>query len=221
MAKVLIACEESQAVTIEMRALGIEAYSCDILPCSGGHPEWHIQGDVLPLLNQEWDMIIAFPPCTHLASSGARWFAEKIADGRQQQGIDFFMLFTNLTCPMVAIENPIGIMSRLYRKPDQIIQPWQFGDEAQKSTCLWLKGLSKLEPTNIVAKGDFYTSPSGKKLPLWYSKAANRPDVRSKTFRGIAKAMAEQWGALLLKQKEQQGELDGETTKVSCNLDSD
>ena len=133
--KILVACEESQAVTIEFRALGHEAYSCDILPCSGGHPEWHIQGDVLPLLKEKWDMVIAFPPCTHLAVSGAAHFAKKRADGRQQQGIDFFMEFTKLTCAY-AIENPVGIMSKLWRKPDQIIQPWQFGDSFQKQTCL-------------------------------------------------------------------------------------
>ena len=119
--KILVACEESQAVCIEMRKLGHEAYSCDIEPCSGWHPEWHIQGDVVPLLQQEWDMIIAFPPCTHLAVSGAAWFEQKRKDGRQQQGIDFFMLFTELKCKKVAIENPIGIMSKIYRKPEQII----------------------------------------------------------------------------------------------------
>lgn len=191
--KILIACEESQAVCKAFRAKGHEAYSCDILPCSGGHPEWHIQQDITPLLNQEWDMIIAFPPCTHLAVSGAKHFAKKIADGRQQQGIDFFMLFANAKCEKVVIENPIGIMSKHFRKPDQIIQPWQFGEPFQKSTCLWLKGVQKLTPTKIVDKGEFYISPSGKKLPKWYSD--NKSSVnRSKTFQGIADAMAEQWG---------------------------
>lgn len=142
MGKVLIACEESQIVTKEMRALGIEAYSCDIEPCSGGHPEWHIKGDVTPLLEQEWDMIIAFPPCTDLAVSGARWFKEKQADGRQYKSIDFFLQFTRLSCKW-AIENPIGIMSTKFRKPDQIIQPWQFGHGETKATCLWLKAVSK------------------------------------------------------------------------------
>ena len=118
--KVLIACEESQAVTKEFRVLGIDAWSCDTLDCSGGRPEWHIKGDVSKHL-EGWDMIIAFPPCTHLASSGARWFPEKIKDGRQQQGIDFFMMFVNANCDKIAIENPIGIMSTKYRKPDQII----------------------------------------------------------------------------------------------------
>ena len=192
--RVLIACEESQAVCKEFRRLGHEAWSCDVLPCSGGHPEWHIQGDVVPLLAEPWDMVIAFPPCTHLCVSGARHFAAKRADGRQQQGIDFFMLFANCNCSRLAIENPIGIMSKLWRKPDQIVQPWQFGDPFQKSTCLWLYGLPKLKATNIVDKGEFYTSPSGRVMPLWYSAASNNPTVRSKTFPGIARAMAEQWG---------------------------
>lgn len=134
--KVLVACEESQAVTIAFRKLGHEAYSCDIEPCSGGHPEWHLQQDVVPLLSQNWDMIIAFPPCTHLATSGAAWFEKKRKDGRQQQGIDFFMLFANANCPRIAIENPVGIMSTVWRKPDQIIQPWQFGEPFSKKTCL-------------------------------------------------------------------------------------
>lgn len=186
MGKVLIACEESQVVTIEMRNLGIEAYSCDILECSGGHPEWHIQKDVRMVLKQEWIMIIAFPPCTHLAVSGARWFKQKCGDGRQQQGIDFFMLFANSECNKVAIENPIGIMSSLWRKPDQIIQPYQFGHGEMKSTCLWLKGLPLLIPTNIV---------TGREQRIWkMSPSSDRSKLRSKTFLGIAKAMAEQWG---------------------------
>lgn len=125
--RVLVACEESQEVCKAFRALGHEAYSCDIEPCSGGHPEWHIQGDVLPLLKEKWDLIIAHPPCTHLAVSGARWFAEKRADGRQQAAIDFFMQFVNADCEHIAVENPVSIMSTQYRKPDQIIQPWMFG----------------------------------------------------------------------------------------------
>lgn len=128
-------------MTIEMRRLGHEAYSCDIQDCSGGHPEWHIKGDALELLKMKWDMLIAFPPCTHLAVSGARHFAKKQADGRQQEAIDFFMRFVNADCPRIAVENPIGIMSSKYRKPNQIIQPYMFGDHARKSTCLWTKGL--------------------------------------------------------------------------------
>lgn len=189
--KVLLACEESQAVCKAFRELGHEAYSCDILPCSGGKPEWHFQQDVLPILKQDWDMVIAFPPCTHLATSGARWFPQKQKDGRQQQGIDFFMEFVNCKCDKVAIENPVGIMSTHYRKPDQIIQPYEFGDEAKKKTCLWLKGLPKLKPTKLVGEGEIHVTPSGKKIPKWYS---NNKKIRSKTFPGIAKAMAEQWG---------------------------
>lgn len=194
---VLLACEESQTVCKAFRDKGIEAYSCDIEPCSGGHPEWHLQEDVIPLLKQDWDMIIAFPPCTHLAGSGARWFPQKRKDGRQKQGIDFFMEFANCSCDKVAIENPVGIMSTEYRKPDQIIQPWQFGDSYSKKTCLWLNGLPKLVPTNVVDKGEFVIH-GGKKIPKWYSNAGgNRSKTRSKTFPGIAKAMAEQWGELI------------------------
>ena len=202
--KILVACEESQAVTKELRKLGHQAFSCDILPCSGGHPEWHIQGDVLEQLDKGWDMLIAFPPCTHLAVSGARHFAKKIADGRQQQGIDFFMKMVNAPIPKKAIENPIGIMSTKYRKPNQIIQPWQYGDKAQKSTCLWLEGLPNLIPTNIVEKGEFveFVNKKGvkKRQPKWYFDALKkaktpqeRSTLRSKTFPGIAKAMATQW----------------------------
>ena len=199
MLKVLLACEESQAVTREFRQLGHEAYSCDILPTSGRNPDWHIQDDVRKVLDNSWDLIIAFPPCTHLASSGAAWFAEKRKDGRQQEGIDFFHLFTELLTPKVAIENPIGVMSSYYRKPDQIIQPHYFGDPYRKSTCLWLKGLPKLKPTNMVDMGEQITYKSGTTMPKWYADAwklppAERSRVRSKTFPGIAKAMAEQWG---------------------------
>jgi len=202
--RVLVACEESQTVTKELRKLGHEAFSCDILSCSGGHPEWHFQDDVFKIINEGWDMMIAFPPCTHLATSGARHFAQKIADGRQQQGIDFFMEIINAPIPKIAVENPIGIMSTKFRKPNQIIQPWQFGDKAQKSTCLWLKNLPNLEPTKIVEKGEFFefTSKKGvkKKMPMWYYKAlqdaktpTERSTLRSKTFKGIAEAMANQW----------------------------
>ena len=195
--KILVACEESQAVTAELRKLGHEAYSCDLLPCSGGHPEWHLQQDVLPLLKEKWDMIIAFPPCTHLAVSGARHFKEKIADGRQQQGIDFFMQFTNLECPKIAIENPVGIMSSIFRKPDQIINPFEFGDGFRKKTCIWLKGLPKLKPTDIVSPEADSVSASGKHYPPWMMpKRVNKEErtrIRSKTFPGIARAMANQW----------------------------
>ena len=175
--KVLVACEESQAVTIEFRNLGIQAYSCDLLPCSGGHPEWHLQQDVIPLLEEEWDMIIAFPPCTHLAVSGARHFAAKIADGRQQEGIDFFMKIANAKSPRIAIENPIGIMSTRWRKPDQIIRPFQYGDNSTKGTCLWLKGLPKLTPTNIIAKSyrDWETDRKSTRLNSSHSAKSRMP----------------------------------------------
>ena len=183
--KILVACEESQAVTIELRRLGHEAYSCDIEPCSGGHPEWHLQVDALELLKMKWDMILAFPPCTHLAVSGARYFEQKRKDGRQQAAIDFFMRFANADCPKIAIENPVGIMSSVWRKPDQIIQPWQFGHGETKKTCLWLKGIPLLVPTNIV---------DGREQRIWkMPPSADRAKNRAKTFPGIAKAMAEQW----------------------------
>jgi hypothetical protein len=195
--RVLVACEESQAVTIELRKLGHEAWSCDILPCSGGHPEWHLQQDVVPLLDEPWDMVLAFPPCTHLACSGAAWFKAKRANGRQQEGIDFFMRFANCGCAKVAIENPVGIMSTVWRKPDCVIQPWQFGEPYSKKTCLWLKGLPPLLPTSIVYEGDWYypATGSGKRMQPWYAFAGkDRARIRSRTFPGIARAMAEQWG---------------------------
>ena len=238
--KILVACEESQAVTIELRKLGHEAYSCDIIENSGGHNEWHIKGDVLPLLNGDcefklengdarnisgkWDMIIAFPPCTHLAVSGAAHFEKKRNDGRQREGIEFFMNFINADCEKICIENPIGIISGDYIgkhfpdlkekygfpiKASQIIHPWQFGDSFEKSTCLWLKGLNNLEPTNVVAKGEFKEwvdkkTGKTKKQPLWFFEAlkntktaSERSKLRSKTFPGIAKAMAEQWAGNL------------------------
>ena len=202
--KILVACEESQTVCKAFRARGHEAYSADIQEPSGGHPEWHILGDVLPLINGdctfmtmdwrahtirgEWDMLIAFPPCTHLAVSGARYFEQKCKDGRQQQGIDFFMEFTKASCKKLAIENPIGIMSTRYRKPDQIIQPWMYGHGETKSTCLWLKNLPKLKPTNIV---------DGREHRVWkMPPGPERAKKKSKTFPGIAEAMADQWGCL-------------------------
>jgi hypothetical protein len=186
--KVLVACEESQEVCKAFRALGHEAYSCDIEPCSGGNPEWHLQVDALELLKMQWDMILAFPPCTDLAVSGARYFAEKRADGRQQRSIDFFMEFARADCPRIAIENPVGIMSTYYRKPDQIIQPWQFGHGETKKTCLWLKGLPPLKPTEIV---------SGREQRIWrMPPSKDRAKMRSRTYPGVAKAMAEQWGGI-------------------------
>jgi hypothetical protein len=210
--KILIACEESQAVTIQMRILGHEAYSCDLLPCSGGYPEWHLQQDVIELLKLEWDMIIAFPPCTYLSSAQMSWYnveryGQKAIDREKyrEMAVDFFMEFANAKCNKIAIENPVGIMSTRYRKPDQIIQPWQFGNEAQKTTCLWLKGLPKLSPTNIVGKGDKVANKrkDGRieyraawfmnSNETWKMTAEERRIKRSKTFEGIARAMAEQW----------------------------
>lgn len=198
--KVLIACEESQAVCKEFRAKGHDAYSCDLLPASGGHPEWHLQQDVSELLQEEWDMIIAFPTCTHLSNAGVAWRKQKAADGRLQQGIDFFMLFANANCEKICIENPVGIMSSEFRKPDQIIQPYQFGHNVSKRTCLWLKGLPILHPTNVVKVEHTMFYKTGKKAgkPIcWidqFPPSADRAKLRSKTFTGIAKAMADQWG---------------------------
>ena len=231
--KILVACEESQAVTIELRKLGHEAYSCDIEPCSGGHPEWHIMQDVLPLLNGncafktcdkethvvngKWDMLIAFPPCTHLAVSGAAWFEKKRANGEQRDAIKFFMTFITADCEKIVVENPVNIISGDYIskwfpdlqeeygfpiKPSQKIQPWQFGEEAQKTTCLWIKGVPLLSSTEIVGKGEMKANnrKNGRieYRAKWFEDARKlsskeRSKVRSKTFPGVARAMAEQW----------------------------
>jgi hypothetical protein len=207
--KILLACEESQAVCVRLREIGHEAYSCDIQECSGGHPEWHIKDDVLKVINQGWDMMIAFPPCTHLAVSGARHFEQKKKDGRQQEGIDFFMAMVNAPIEKIAIENPIGIMSKVYRKPDQIIHPYYFGDPFTKSTCLWLKNLPKLihsksddlfNNKTFSEKGDFkewidLKTGKVKRQAMWYYKSWGKEGgkKRSKTFPGIANAMANQW----------------------------
>lgn len=221
--KILVACEESQEVCKAFRAKGHEAYSCDLLECSGGHPEWHIKDDVLKYINGDnaifwtcdnvghitpvkWDMIIAFPPCTDLASSGARYFAKKREDGRQQKSIDFFMKFAAAYCDRIAIENPVGIMSSRWRKPDCIISPHQFGHNVRKKTCLWLKNLPPLKPTELVdydvkhSKGKSGGYPG----PAWCASDENGKTlrwndprtaiIRSKTYPGIARAMAEQWG---------------------------
>ena len=193
--KILVACEESQAVTTELRKLGHEAFSCDIQECSGGHPEWHLRQDAAPLLEREWDMIIAHPPCTYLSNAGARFLypGGKLNEERLAKGLEakeFFMLFYNADCPKVAVENPVP--SRVYGFPPytQIIQPWQFGHPQQKKTCLWLKGLPELKPTEIMPEG----SRQSTKTAGWYNKGGKeRQKNRSKTFPGIAKAMAEQW----------------------------
>jgi len=197
--RVFVPCEESQAVCIAFRNKGHEAFSCDILPCSGEHPEWHIQGDCLEHIFDGWDLMIAFPPCTHLACSGAKHFAKKIADGRQQEAVDFFMKFVYAPIPKICIENPIGIMSTKYRKPNQIIQPYEYGHTARKSTCLWTFNLPSLKPTKIV-EPDIYTCKNGKTFSRDYMVALRagekRGQIRSKTYQGIADAMAEQWGGL-------------------------
>jgi hypothetical protein len=222
--KVLVACEESQAVCKAFRERGHKAYSCDIIECSGGHPEWHIQGDVLKILNPKsvtlpiglskgiffktmdgkdhyidgkWDMIIAFPPCTHLAVSGARWFTQGYKPIElQYEARDFFMQFANADCDKIVIENPVGRMSTYWRKPDQIINPWQFGHTTNKKTCLWEKGVPPLTPTKIIPPEQrtheiWQAEFNGKKV-TWGSDECRK--MRSKTFPGIAKAMAEQWG---------------------------
>lgn len=190
--RVLVACEESQVVTERFRKKGFEAYSCDLLPTSGNHPEWHIQADALEIAKMNWDMVLAFPPCTHLAVSGARWFAEKKRNGCQQMGIGFFLAFTALDhVPHVAIENPVGIMSTVYRKPDQIIQPWMFGHPETKATCLWMKNLPPLQATKDVS--DAHLSHRIHNMP----PSPERAKMRSKTYEGVADAMAEQWGAVL------------------------
>ena len=207
--RILLACEESQAVCIEFRKKGHDAFSCDIQDCSGPYPEWHIKADVIQQLNKGWDMMIAFPPCTHLAVSGARHFEQKKKDGRQQEGIDFFMKMINAPIEKIAVENPIGIMSKIYRKADQIIHPYYFGDPYSKSTCLWLKNLPKLyhqkkpdlfsQEITHTEKGEYkewIDKKTGKKKrqALWYYEAFADGKTRSKTFPGIAKAMADQWG---------------------------
>jgi site-specific DNA-cytosine methylase len=208
--KILVACEESQAVTKELRKLGHEAFSCDIVPCSGGYPEWHLQEDVFKVINQGWDMMIAHPPCTYLSVSGNRWLYNKDGSKNKErwknraEALDFVSRLMNAPIDKIAIENPVSVISSQIRKPDQIIQPYMFGDEASKSTCLWLKNLPLLEPTNIVGKGEFFewVDKNGKKKrqPQWYydalskSKTAEeRRSLRSKTFEGIAKAFANQW----------------------------
>lgn len=205
--KVLIACEESQEVCKAFRARGHEAYSCDIQEPSGGHPEWHILGDALKALEGgqiatmdgvthdvgKWDLLIAHPPCTHLAVSGARWFTEgKKPLSLRYEAAAFFMKFVEADIPQIAIENPVCVMSTLYRKPDQIINPWQFGHPEQKKTCLWLKNLAILEETDNVYEHMLTLPPKLREKNHWMGSGHSKE--RSKTFPGIAKAMSEQWG---------------------------
>lgn len=219
---ILVACEESQRVCMAFREKGHRAFSCDVIECSGGHPEWHIQQDVIPLLNGncefktcngevytvngKWDMIIAFPPCTYLCVTGNRWFdvvrygnkaRQRFAD--RYKAIVFFMQFALADCEKIVIENPVGIMSTAYRKPNQIVQPYYFGDPESKKTCLWIKGLPVLTPTKIVKPLIYKCKSGAADEPLWHINSLKLPPderskIRSKTFPGIAKAMAEQWG---------------------------
>lgn len=203
--KVLVACEESQAVTKELRRLGHEAYSCDIIPCSGGHPEWHLQVDALELLKMKWDMIIAHPPCTYLTNAGARhlWKGHQLNQERYEKGLEakaFFMAFLNADCPRIAVENPIP--SKVFELPQytQIVQPYEYGHPFTKRTCFWLKGLQPLVPTNVVeptatwCPSGSYSHKHGEKHRGMFT--TDRAKNRSKTFPGVAKAMAEQWGGV-------------------------
>ena len=194
MMRVLVACEYSGAVRDAFLRAGHDALSCDLLPSDAPGP--HYQGDVRDILADGWDLMIAHPPCTHLAVSGARWFKDKHAE--QAEALDFVRLLLDAPIPRIALENPVSIISSRIRKPDQIIQPWQFGHEATKTTCLWLNGLPPLTPTNIVDKGARHVTKSGRSLPKWYNlpPSLDRWKIRSATFAGIAAAMADQWGAL-------------------------
>lgn len=238
---ILIACEESQRVCSEFRKLGFNAFSCDILPCSGGHPEWHFQQDVFEIINNKggrlqtgeevfvsgWDLMVAHPPCTYLSVSGAKWYyhpddKDLPMDKRRphphfpnrakdrEDGALFFMALANANIERIAIENPVGIMNTRWRKPNQIVQPWMFGDSASKTTCLWLKNLPPLKPTKIVDKGEYIEFKSGKRMAKWYSDGLTKTKIaeerrtwRSKTFPGFAKAIAEQWGNFLLNETEE------------------
>lgn len=192
--RVLIACEYSGVVRRAFAARGHEVYSCDLLPADDGETTYHYQGDVFDIINHGWDLMIAHPPCTHLAVSGARWFKDKVQE--QQEALGFVHILMGADIPKIAIENPVSVISTYIRKPDQIVQPWWFGDPFTKTTCLWLKNLPQLEPTNIVDKGERHVTKSGKSLPAWYNlpPSADRWRIRSQTFPGFAAAMACQWG---------------------------
>ena len=207
--KVLVACEESQTVCKAFRERGHEAYSCDIIEPSGGHPEWHIRGDAIKAIEGgqittmdgqshdvgRWDLLIAHPPCTHLAVSGMRWFKESVKPlSWKYEAAAFFLKFAEADVERIAIENPICVMSSLYRKPDQIINPWQFGHPEQKKTSLWLKNLPLLQETDNVYEY-MMTLPEKERARIWWL-GSNHAKERSKTFPGIARAMAEQWGGL-------------------------
>lgn len=204
--RVLLACEESQAVCKEFRRMGHEAYSCDVVPCSGGHPEWHIQADALQLLKMKWDMIIAFPPCTYLTNAGAvrMRVGGVIVEERYQRAMEakaFFMRFYNADCPRIAIENPTPMKLVDLPPYDQAIQPYMFGHPYSKRTCLWLKGLPILMATDVLMEHTPYVNGGCKDANGNYRRFQGRkerdPKIRAKTFPGIAKAMAEQWGTLV------------------------
>ena len=190
--RVLVACEFSGIVRDAFRARGHDAWSCDLLPSERGG--FHLQMDVRDALAAGWDLMVAFPPCTHLASSGARWFRGKQA--QQAAALDFVRSLLDAPIPRIALENPVGVISTRVRRPDQIIQPYHFGHEATKATCLWLKGLPLLLPTHVVGKGERHVTKGGRSLPKWYNlpPSETRWADRSRTFPGIAQAMAEQWG---------------------------
>lgn len=197
--RMLAACEYSQVVMSAFLRKGWDAYSCDILPCEGAYPLRHLQTDIRNVLHYNWDLVIAFPPCTNLAISGARYFARKKQDGSLQKAVDFFLMFTKLTVPYVCIENPVGIMSYKYRRPDTYIQPYDFGHDVSKKTCLWLKNLPVLIPVKHVAPS-YYTVTGlprwGNQTPSGQNKAGEtkqRGHKRSRFFEGVAKAMADQW----------------------------
>ena len=192
--RVLIACEYSGVVRDAFLARGHEAVSCDLLPTESPGP--HFEEDIFGIIDKGWDLMIAHPPCTDLAVSGAKHFAAKIADGRQQRALDFVQRLLDAPIDKICLENPVSVISSKIRKPDQIIQPWMFGHEATKTTCLWLKNLPLLEATDIVDKGARHVTKSGKSLPAWYNlpPSKDRWKIRSATFPGIAAAMAEQWG---------------------------
>lgn len=198
--KILIACEYSGSVRDAFIKKGYDAISCDILPTESDGP--HYQGNVLDIIDKGFDLMIAHPPCTHLAVSGARWFKDKQKE--QKESINFVKSLLNAPIKHIALENPISIISTKIRKPDQIIQPWMFGDSYHKTTCLWLKNLPNLNPTKIVDKGEFFEftnkkTGKKKKQPMWYAYAPRqeRGKIRSRTFAGIAEAMADQWGKFI------------------------
>jgi hypothetical protein len=208
MAKILISCEESQTICKAFRNLGHEAYSNDIMDCSGGHPEWHLKMDAFEAVNHmEWDCMIGHPPCTYLTITGNKWFKPEFKDrfpDRHQQredAIKFFIDLYNVNIPYVALENPVGVMSSRWRKPNQYVQPYEYGDPHSKKTGLWLKGLPKLVPTKIV-EPQFHIYKDGRRDPIWHVEtlklpADERSKARSKTFQGIADAIAQQWGNFL------------------------